>query len=204
MTQTGMDTPTPTSPASTLLSGEALADALRKIPGVRGYVIRDGRLHIWHSPSGEAPINLNAAVRIRNDLANRYDDDGWVFIPQACVALTDDPNDFSHKIPDIAVYRRSQLQDRDAEIWLIRAIPPLVIEIVSPSNDVSDPANYMDAYRKRGVPHVWLIDRVNETAEGWELQNGAYQLAGKDKDGAFALPPFAETPIAFKDLPRWG
>jgi len=101
--------------------------------------------------------------------------------------------------PDLSFYASANLRRVTAERLL--GPPDLCIEVLSPGNVDDDRTNKFNLYQKHRVPHYWMIDPDERTAECFKLVKGAYTLissAGGDATAHFA--PFPDLAIPLSDL----
>lgn len=95
--------------------------------------------------------------------------------------------DVAYVPPDVAVSQT----DRTT---LVDGVPTLVVEILSPSDTVDDLKEMRAAYRRAGVPLVWLVDPDERTVQVfphggrmWAV-NDAQELTGGDALPGFRVP----------------
>ena len=75
----------------------------------------------------------------------------------------------STRVPDIAVFIRSNVVERDG---YIHSAPELVVEVLSPANTRSERAEKLQDYESLGVPEVWVVSPEAQTVEILLLQDG--------------------------------
>jgi Uma2 family endonuclease len=74
---------------------------------------------------------------------------------------------------------------------IIRAIPDLCVEILSPSSDTIDRIDKFEQYARAGVPHYWIVDPAGRSIEAFNLIDGTYQRCGGGTNSEqVSLPPF--------------
>lgn len=76
--------------------------------------------------------------------------------------------------PDIAYFTMEQAIAIDDEVE-VRLVPPLVVEILSPSTEEKDRATKRGWYARLGVQEYWLVDPDRELVEVIDLRTGATQ-----------------------------
>ncbi|HZF12278.1 MAG TPA: Uma2 family endonuclease [Thermoanaerobaculia bacterium] len=90
--------------------------------------------------------------------------------------------------PDLVV-----VLDENASILkdVIRGVPDLVLEVLSPSTAAMDRGLKMETYARHGVPEYWLVDRERQAIEIYRLDRaaGAYRLAQTCRRGDQATTP---------------
>ena len=67
-------------------------------------------------------------------------------------------------------------------------VPDWVCEVLSPSTARMDRVRKMDLYGSAGVPHVWLVEPLEQFVEMYSLQQGSYRrvhTAMEDEGGEF-------------------
>lgn len=69
---------------------------------------------------------------------------------------------------------RKNIIERDG---IIRGVPDVAIEIVSPTSVVLDRGRKMQTYLRFGLPEYWIVDPANQSIEVYTLTNGQYVLA---------------------------
>ena len=75
----------------------------------------------------------------------------------------------------------------------VRGAPDLVVENLSPSNEVYDRKRKFKSYESHGVPHYWILDPTKQTLEEYVLVEAAYRLTAKvDGPGEFRPRIFPE------------
>ena len=55
--------------------------------------------------------------------------------------------------------------------------PDWVLEVVSPSTGRLDRVRKMPIYAREGVQHLWLVDPLQRTLEGYRLREGRWTVA---------------------------
>jgi Uma2 family endonuclease len=75
----------------------------------------------------------------------------------------------STRVPDIAVFIRSNVVEKDG---YIHSAPELVVEVLSPANTRSERAGKLRDYEILGVPEVWVVSPEAQTVEVLLLQDG--------------------------------
>ncbi|MGI8744037.1 MAG: Uma2 family endonuclease [Bryobacteraceae bacterium] len=68
-------------------------------------------------------------------------------------------------VPDVAVQRRSEIQRSYPEKPIY-----LVVEVLSPSDQMSDFVKKCESYHDWGVRYCWLLDP--ESRQTWEYESG--------------------------------
>ncbi len=78
--------------------------------------------------------------------------------------------------PDIVFLSRERWEYYDEARDYIRGAPDLVAEVLSPSTASYDRVEKLDAYRRAGVPWVWLIDSETLVVEEYQWTEEGYLL----------------------------
>ena len=79
---------------------------------------------------------------------------------------------FTSRVPDLAVFIRSSIVERDG---YIHSAPQLVVEVLSPGNTRAERAAKLDDYASLGVPEVWVVSPEARTVEVLLLEEGRYR-----------------------------
>jgi Uma2 family endonuclease len=78
--------------------------------------------------------------------------EGWMCLVEGGYELSDD----TLLRPDVSVASREQIESAKGDEW-VRGAPPLVVEIVSPSNTAAEVVRKVDAYLLHGAREVWVV-----------------------------------------------
>lgn len=78
--------------------------------------------------------------------------------------------------PDVVFLSKERWEYYDQVKDYIRGTPDLVAEVLSPSNASYDRVEKLDAYRRAGVPWVWLIDPETLVVEEYQWTPEGYLL----------------------------
>ncbi len=76
--------------------------------------------------------------------------------------------------PDVVYLKTDHLQRYDEARGYIVGTPDLVVEVLSPSTAVYDRVDTFDAYRRAGVPWVWLVDQDTLVVEEYQWTPEGY------------------------------
>ncbi len=76
--------------------------------------------------------------------------------------------------PDVVYLKTDHLQRYDEARGYIVGTPDLVVEVLSPSTAVYDRVDKFDAYRRAGVPWVWLVDQDTLVVEEYQWTPEGY------------------------------
>jgi Uma2 family endonuclease len=105
--------------------------------------------------------------------------------------------------PDIFYFTRARMGVMGDKY--VEQPPDLCVEILSPSNPLSDLEDKFKLYQDCGVPAYWIVDPAKRRIDGFVLLAGAYKPAGKGKGSdVVRLPPFPDLdiPLATLWLPK--
>jgi len=82
--------------------------------------------------------------------------------------------------PDFAYFSATDPAQRiDPEDERVTGVPTLVIEIVSPDDEMRDLVTKRREYAEAGIAHYWILDPRRKTALVLALANAAYQAVGE-------------------------
>lgn len=86
---------------------------------------------------------------------------------------------------------------------MIKGVPDLLIEILSPSTGAKDKVRKKALYERFGVREYWIVDPTYSTIDQLVLTDGKYQLAATyDENDTLASPLFACISIDLRELFR--
>jgi Uma2 family endonuclease len=86
-------------------------------------------------------------------------------------------------VPDLAGWRRERMPEIPSSAAFELA-PDWICEVLSDSTSATDRADKMPIYAGEKVGHVWLVDPIDRTLEGYRLDAGHWTLLGTWRDGA--------------------
>jgi Uma2 family endonuclease len=96
------------------------------------------------------------------------------------------------RVPDIAVFVRSNVVERDG---YIHSAPELVVEVLSPANTRSERADKLKDYESLGVPEVWVVSPEAQTVEVLLLQDGRLATTSLLQQGELKPSRFPEATV---------
>ena len=79
--------------------------------------------------------------------------------------------------PDVTFFRSERRHLVDM-MSATRAVPDLVVEVLSRSTEARDRGRKMNLLARFGVPEYWIADPVRNTLEVYALRGAAYQMIG--------------------------
>ena len=98
----------------------------------------------------------------------------------------------TQRVPDIAVFIRSNVVERDG---YIHSAPELVVEVLSPANTRSERAQKLQDYESLGVPEVWVVSPEAQTVEVLILQDGHLATTALLREGQLKPARFPEASV---------
>jgi Uma2 family endonuclease len=105
-------------------------------------------------------------------------------------------------VPDLGGWRRERVPEYP-DAGRCEIAPDWACEILSPSTARVDRIKKLPIYASEGVPHVWIIDPVEQTLEVKQLSDGRYSdVALHGGDEIVRVEPFTEIEIDLALL--WG
>lgn len=149
---------------------------------------------LWTNPR-PSPRHANASSILGGYLIPSYGKrgggpGGWLILDEPEFHLVRDV-----LVPDMAAWRRERLPTLPETVGI--GVPPdWICEVVSPSTTRLDRVRKMPIYACEGVRHIWLVDPIAKTLEGYGLEGGRWvllQTAGGDD--LVRAEPFAEVEI---------
>ena len=168
-------------------SRRATYDDLLQVPEHRVAEMMDG---VLYSQARPALRHSRTASRIIGHLIGPFDlgsggPGGWDILVEPEVHLREDVI-----VPDIAGWRRERMADAPDAAHAALA-PDWVCEVLSPSTCKLDRTRKMAIYAREGVPHLWLVDPIQQTLEVYRLAGGFWLLVRTfHDDGVVRVEPF--------------
>jgi Uma2 family endonuclease len=115
---------------------------------------------------------------------------GWVFPQETGMRIWPDRPNHVRK-PDLAYVRRGRLPAGQPEEGWMSVVPDLVVEVVSPRDEVEDLEQKLDEYRQVGIPLIWVIYPNTRRAHVLGASRPRVELAPNAVlDGEDVLPGF--------------
>jgi Uma2 family endonuclease len=84
------------------------------------------------------------------------------------------------RVPDIAVFIRSQVVEQDG---YIHSAPELIVEVLSPANTRAERSEKLKDYESLGVPEVWVVSPEARTVEVLSLTDGRLTTTALLREG---------------------
>ena len=172
-------------------------------PATKVAEVMRGRLYLMPRP---APRHAEAGFILGGKLSEpfaggRGGPGGWRIMAEPELHFDGSPGQ-NILVPDIAGWRRERLPALpDTAYFAIT--PDWVCEVLSPSTRRRDLGEKRDAYARKGIAHLWLVDPLARTLDAFALEKGGWrplaQLAG---NAHVCQPPFDAIRFPLADL--WG
>ena len=146
------------------------ADLQRTPEDGRRYELYDGEAFVVPSP---IPLHQLVAHRFAN-LLQAYQETrgGLVFLSPIDIVFSD----VDVVQPDVVFFRGGRETSIDLRAP-IRAVPDLVVEVLSPTTATADRGRKMQMFARYGVLEYWLVDPEGGTVEVYRLVGRHYALA---------------------------
>jgi Uma2 family endonuclease len=135
----------------------------------------DGEVFVTPAPSPAHQFAVQRLCRFLEDNLPAFGDDAIAFVSPIDVIL----NDSEIVQPDVVVARRAQVSGRGIE-----GAPPLLVEVVSPTNPGLDREIKARRYAANGVERFWLVDPVARTMECFRLEGAEYRATAVGRASA--------------------
>lgn len=174
------------SPAPVTRRPATYQDVLDAPPHMVAEIVR-GALRLQPRPR---PKHARASSTLGMDIGGSFDrgrggPGGWWIIDEPELHLGENV-----LVPDLAGWRRERLAAIPDAAWIDLA-PDWVCEVLSPATAQTDRSVKLPLYAEQGVGHLWLVDPLLRTLEGYALQQGRWLLlATLKEDEPVRLPPF--------------
>ncbi|MCS7016431.1 MAG: Uma2 family endonuclease [Gemmatales bacterium] len=178
------------------------ADLLR-LPKDRRYELVDGELVEKPMSAVAGAVNAKLAACIQryaetNDLGLVFSTDtGYCCFPNK-------PNQV--RKPDISFIRRERITPALWEPGHLRIRPDLVVEVVSPTDEVAEVDKRIRDYQEAGVPLIWVVHPESRQVDVHRLgERGEILGEGEELRGEPVLPGFrVAVREIFQPLERYG
>jgi Uma2 family endonuclease len=179
--------------ATTTASRRMTVEELEQTPLEGRYELIDGEL-VEMSPSGDRASSTAATVTIHlgnhvlpRRLGRIYGADaGFVLFPDRVLV----------RVPDVSFVRAERLPSEADRDRFARLAPDLAVEVVSPTDRMTDVVAKVMMYQDAGVPLVWVIDPRERWVMVYEGDRPIRLLReGEELDGGNVLPEF-RVPVA--------
>jgi hypothetical protein len=172
-------------PAST--KRRATYEDLLRVPNHKVAEIVDGELHVSPRPAARHALAASGLDRaLGPPFHNGRDGPGGWWI------LFEPELHFGEEVlvPDLAGWRRQRMPDFP-DIAAFTLAPDWICEVVSPSTERLDRAKKMPAYAREGVAHLWVVNPLARTLEGYRLAERRWVLlATHEGEARLRAEPF--------------
>lgn len=140
------------------------------------------------------PNKLPHACTVENlaDLLKAKLDRDTVWVVTTIFGLVIRRNPVTTRIPDLAVFVRSNIVEQDG---YIHSAPELLVEVLSPGNTSAEQAEKLKDYESLGVPEVWVVSPEAQTVEVLKLEGGRLATSALLREGQLAPARFPEATI---------
>ncbi|MGI8884113.1 MAG: Uma2 family endonuclease [Pyrinomonadaceae bacterium] len=152
----------------------------KKMEFINGEIIFHSPVKLQHNRSTTLLAKLLDTFVIKHKL-------GVVGVEKLLISLT--RNDYE---PDLCFFGKEKSINFKKKQMQFPA-PDFVVEVLSDSTEKYDRETKFQDYAAHGIQEYWIIDAEKETVEQYFLQNEAYDLLLKAKDGkieSVVLPNF--------------
>ena len=142
----------------------------------RRYEIYDGEVFVVPAPIPfHQVVVLNLEDRLREWTRQHG---GIVLVSPIDIVISE----YDVVQPDLVFFApaRAHLVKLEAPI---RAIPDLVVEVLSPSTASTDRGKKLQLFARSGLPEYWLVDPALRSVEINVLRSGVFALAGRHATG---------------------
>ena len=176
----------------------ATYEDLMQVPDTRVAEILDGELFVSPRPASPHAWATSAiGALVHSDCHGDGDPlaparpGGWWIVDEPELHFTEDV-----LVPDIVGWRRERMPSFPRVPYFTLA-PDWVCEVVSPSTGRIDRSRKMRIYGREGVAHLWLVDPLLRTIEGYRRNDGALWIVDGvwDGDQRVRVAPFAEVEL---------
>ena len=152
----------------------------KKMEFINGEIIFHSPVKLQHNRSTTLLAKLLDTFVVKHNL-------GIVGVEKLLISLT--RNDYE---PDLCFFgKEKSINFKKKQIQF--PAPDFVVEVLSDSTEKYDRETKFQDYAAHGIQEYWIIDAEKETVEQYFLQNEAYDLLLKAKDGkieSVVLPNF--------------
>jgi Uma2 family endonuclease len=126
------------------------------------------------------------------DILKEKVDPNEVLVRVGVAGLVISENPVVMRIPDLALFRKSAVVEKDG---YIRSAPGLIVEVLSPGNSRRERAEKLTDYKTLGVPEVWVVSPEALTFEVLLLRNAALATATIMREGILRPAHFHEVAV---------
>jgi Uma2 family endonuclease len=138
-----------------------------RMPVVRDAIeeVVDGEIRIMPANKWN---HASIVRKVRRDLEAQLDEqEWWVLAENFGLIIRTSP--LTCRVPDLAVFRKSTIVERDG---YIHSAPQLIVEVLSPSNRLRSREELRQHYSTIGLAEFWIVSPEARTIEVLYLENG--------------------------------
>jgi len=168
------------------------AELLALGPDFHGELVR-GRLVEMAPASWGHGIGGSTALRIIGNFVAEHQL-GLVFTAETGFILSNDPD--TVRAPDVAFVCNIRIPKSDDRSGFFEGAPDLAVEILSPSNTVTEMAEKVDDYLTSGCKQVWVISTERRSITVYAPDTRPFVLRDTDTLTAGAVLPGFAVPVA--------
>lgn len=134
----------------------------------RKYEMIDGELYLMPAPRFKHQRIATRLARLLDEFVESRQ------LGRICEPINLYLDEVNYVHPDLSYFTVEQAAALEEEV-VVRLVPPLVVEIVSPSTEEKDRAAKRRWYARLGVQEYWLVDLDQEIVEVIDLRNDTTQ-----------------------------
>ncbi len=126
------------------------------------------------------------------DILRRQLDSAQIRVRIRMFGLVIRENPLVMRIPDLAVFRKEKVVERDC---YIRSAPELIVEVLSPGNTRAEEEEKLRDYESLGAPEVWVLSPEARTFEVVLLEDGEHKTRALLRGGQRRPQQFPEAVV---------
>ena len=158
-------------------------DLVRTPKDGRKYELVDGKIEVSpcgmrHSKVGGQILYLLKRALAGTNVGEVYTADVGLILPNGNV-----------RSPDVCFVRRERLPEGHSPEGFGQVVPNLVVEVLSPSDTMTQVAGKIGEFLDCGVPLVWLVDPESESVTVYRPLSDTERLSGDDAISAEPVLP---------------
>ncbi|MBE0609309.1 MAG: Uma2 family endonuclease [Dehalococcoidia bacterium] len=165
------------------------ADEFLHMPENEGAELVDGQ--IVEVPMGSISSWIGGELLFLVRLFLRSNELGWVFPQETGMTIWPDRPGHVRK-PDLVFVRKGRLPGGRPPAGWLTVVPDLVVEVVSPGDEIEAFEAKLDEYRAAGIPLIWVIYPGTRRAHVLGTSRPRTEIAPDGSlDGEDVLPGFS-------------
>ena len=173
------------------IKGSATIDDLLRMPkDGRKYELVDGEIVV--SPAGMRHSEIAAKISYiiatfleKSPIGKVYGADLGIILPNENL-----------RSPDVTFVRNEKLPEGKSPEGFGEMVPDLIVEVLSPSESLTQVGRKIGEFLECGVPLVWLIDPATETVTVYRSLSQTEQLSAQDTINAEPILPGFSCPVS--------